>query len=572
MESPVFRLPAAHGPSGLVAAGARPVSAGRLLAQSRAIAELLPPASPGSEILVICGDRHAFAACLLAAWRAGHAVALPPGGRPEAVRELAAMPHVRAMLHDSDNEDRVDVRPVLDRPLADDEEPVEIEADRHLATLYTSGTTGVHRPCRKTAGQLLGEAASLARTFSIGAGDTVLATVPAHHIYGLLFGTLMPLSCGAAYLRGSPLHAEAVAAAAAEGRASVLASVPAHLRGLSVLPDDGLKGLRRIFSSGAPLDPALAVSLRRFGADPIDVLGSSETGGFAWRHPAAEGLWQTMPGMTVSAGQEGQLLLDSPFTPPDAPRPMPCADRLSVEGEGRFRHLGRLDDVVKVGGRRVALSEIEQRLRAMAGVRDAGVAAVGAEGARGTEILAAVEADALDAAAVRRELLRWFEPAQVPRAIRVVARLPRGGSGKMSRADLLSLFDGSPAVQGRRDFDIRGIRRELAPDGAELRTLVVRVPEDLLYFKGHFPEVPILAAVAQLQKLVLEQAKAAWPDLGALRRLTRLKFRRPIAPGEVLVLELKRAPGSLDVAFELTHEGQPCSHGTLGFDAAGAAR
>ena len=37
----------------------------------------LPAAGPGSELLVICQDRYRFAVGLLAAWQAGHCVALP---------------------------------------------------------------------------------------------------------------------------------------------------------------------------------------------------------------------------------------------------------------------------------------------------------------------------------------------------------------------------------------------------------------------------------------------------------------------------------------------------------------
>src|SRR5690606_37132418 len=89
-------------------AGAR--TAGELMRDARAIAGRLPPARPGSEVLVVCGDRYHLAATALGAWLRGHAVALPPNAQPAAVRELARRDDVVALLHDSDLDDAHDMR------------------------------------------------------------------------------------------------------------------------------------------------------------------------------------------------------------------------------------------------------------------------------------------------------------------------------------------------------------------------------------------------------------------------------------------------------------------------------
>src|SRR5262249_13651973 len=125
--------------------------------------------------------------------------------------------------------------------------------ERVLACVYTSGSTGAHVACRKTAAQILGEARLLVELFGVGPEARVLATVPPHHIYGLLFSVLRPLAGGAAVARGTPHHAETVAAEAAAVGANVLVTVPAHLHGLGVLRPGALPPLSRVFSSGAPL-------------------------------------------------------------------------------------------------------------------------------------------------------------------------------------------------------------------------------------------------------------------------------------------------------------------------------
>jgi 3-hydroxymyristoyl/3-hydroxydecanoyl-(acyl carrier protein) dehydratase len=90
-------------------------------------------------------------------------------------------------------------------------------------------------------------------------------------------------------------------------------------------------------------------------------------------------------------------------------------------------------------------------------------------------------------------------------------------------------------------------------------------PADLVYFRGHFPDQPVLAGVVQLE-CVVQRARAAWPDLPRLQRLSRLKFRRLIAPGEPLQVHLRR-PEPDRVTFEIRCGNDLCSAGTLLFGA-----
>jgi 3-hydroxymyristoyl/3-hydroxydecanoyl-(acyl carrier protein) dehydratase len=92
----------------------------------------------------------------------------------------------------------------------------------------------------------------------------------------------------------------------------------------------------------------------------------------------------------------------------------------------------------------------------------------------------------------------------------------------------------------------------------------VHVPPELEYFRGHFPEEPILAGIVQLDVLVLRQALELWPDLTTVARITRLRFRKPIRPGDDLVLSLVR-PAPLRVDFEITCQGASCASGALHF-------
>jgi 4-coumarate--CoA ligase (photoactive yellow protein activation family) len=546
-----------HAPGDLVAQGrAGDRTARDLLADAGRVARALGQHRRG-EVLLVCDDRYLFAAGLLGAWTAGHVVLLPPNGQPDVLAALAAEPRVRAFLDDRGAGD-LDLRALADLP---DGPPAAAALDprQTIATLTTSGSTGPNQRCPKSAEQLLGEAAALARTFGVGPGSSFVSSVPPHHIYGLLFGVLLPLRAGGVFERETPLEAEAVANAARRCSATHFVSVPAHLHVLA--RDGGLPPFERVFSSGAPLSPDTARALEtRFRWSVVEVFGSSETGGIAWR-PGAEGAWRPFPNVSVAAGPEECLLLDSPLLAEDAPRPVACPDRIALRADGTFELLGRRDGVVKVGGKRISLREVEERLLALAGVQDAAALAHRQGGARGEEIWAAVVAPGWTVERVREALGRWLDPVALPRRIRVVPALPRDGSGKLPRSRLVALFERRPVV----GFDVEAEASRADDRGREVRTLEVTVPAELVFFEGHFDGQPVLPGIVQLERLVLRQARRLWPDLGALERILRLKFSKIIGPGTRIVLTMTRDPRAATVEFVIASSVGPCASGTLRF-------
>jgi acyl-coenzyme A synthetase/AMP-(fatty) acid ligase len=432
-----------HSPHDLVCTGAEERTAGQLLADARAIAARLPERiADRPELILVCHDRYLFAASMLAAWSRGYVVALPPNAQEQAVTALRKSGSVATVVHDVEGMFGLDVRAVVGQGGEGElVVPTSLEPDRRIVVVYTSGTTGAPLACPKTAGQLVGEAATLASTFGIEPGDHLCATVPPHHIYGLLFGVLVPLVSGAVFARETLLHAEPLAALIARDGTRVLVSVPAHLRALRLLEGGRLPEMKRVFSSGAPLPEDTALDVRtRFGWRVTEVLGSSETGGIGWRDaPGAP--WTPLPGVSVREGEDGRMLVDSPFLDPAIPRPYVGGDRIQVLDGGLFAHLGRADGVIKVGSTRVSIPELEARLLSIPGVIDAAAIAVEVGGARGWESWAAVVGEGLTPQSVRAALLPWLDPVVVPRRIRIVPALPRESTGKLRRDALRALFE-----------------------------------------------------------------------------------------------------------------------------------
>ncbi|MEZ4448471.1 MAG: hypothetical protein R3B09_03250 [Nannocystaceae bacterium] len=116
----------------------------------------------------------------------------------------------------------------------------------------------------------------------------------------------------------------------------------------------------------------------------------------------------------------------------------------------------------------------------------------------------------------------------------------------------------------RRDFPTQLLERR-ADAGRDIARFAVEVPSDLIFLQGHFPGFPILPGIAQIVPLALGAARRVWPDLGAPRRLSRLKFRQPIYPEQILELHLERREEPLQVRFRVEREGRICSEGALEF-------
>jgi acyl-coenzyme A synthetase/AMP-(fatty) acid ligase len=282
-----------------------------------------------------------------------------------------------------------------------------------------------------------------------------LATVPHHHIYGLLFRVLWPLCAGRPF--GSQTLADPVSlqAAVMKGSRSVLVSSPAHLERLPVLADLALWSakLGRIFSSGGPLSAANAHAIREaVGRAPTEVLGSTETGGIAWRERDGsrdEDAWTPLPGVVLRVDEARALHVSSPYA---GVTELATGDAASCLPDGRMQLLGRIDRIAKVEGKRVSLEEMETRLRQHPWVREARTAplpdrdqrlgAVVVLGDLG-KLALAERTRAVCAQTLRAHLAPYFDAVLLPRRWRFVDALPFDERGKITAAALAEILGGA---------------------------------------------------------------------------------------------------------------------------------
>ena len=278
-------------------------------------------------------------------------------------------------------------------------------------TVLTSGSTGTPQPCTHAIADLLDEAEFLART--LDGRRRVVALVPAHHLYGLIWTAILP------DLLGVPVVSRTLGAGLHLEPGDLVVAVPeqwrAMLRLLRRLPDD-VAGV----SSGGPLPDDVAAGLRGAGLARLwDVYGSSETGAIALREwPAAD--HALLPRWTLA---DGEGLLDR------SGRFFPLPDHVERTGPRSLRPAGRRDGAVQVGGHNVWPARVAAHLRALEGVADAAVR-LGANGRLKAFVVPAPGSDAATLGPVLdRAVARLAEPER-PKSFTFGAALPLNGMGK----------------------------------------------------------------------------------------------------------------------------------------------
>jgi acyl-coenzyme A synthetase/AMP-(fatty) acid ligase/3-hydroxymyristoyl/3-hydroxydecanoyl-(acyl carrier protein) dehydratase len=529
----------------------------------------------GTRFALYLQDTIAFAAALFGAWQAGKTIYLPSDTLAETCKALAL--EVDGFIGDFD----AALQPLqplqpLPTPNAVDEAHAlqTLNGDAPALVVYTSGSTGTAQAIPKKLSQLSTEVATLEALFGARAGSAdIVSTVSHQHIYGLLFKVLWPLAAGRAIHARSAFFPEDLAAIAPT-RPWLLLSSPAHLKRLPdspVRPD--VSRLQAIFSSGGPLLADMAAATQQLlGHRPIEIYGSSETGGIAWRQPqelagaARDESWQPMPGVNVRHNSEHDCLeVSSPHLPDE--QWLRMADRVEfAAGQNpaqNFYLRGRADRIVKLEEKRISLDQIERLLLASplaaevrvlvhqesspSPSRRERIAAFVVPTAAGRAVLEQQGKLALNTQ-LRAVLADAIESVALPRLWRYLEALPANTQGKTTLASLTALLEPAP-VSGSKKRPLWPEQTVLQRDDRNV-TLQLHVPPDLLYFDGHFPEAPILPGVVQVDwALALGRQ---YFDLPAhFRGLQALKFQRVVTPGATLTLELENDTQKNALAFRL---------------------
>ena len=594
----------------------RPVRWGEFVDRARAWHRHLG-ACPGRRLALHVEDSVEFAAALFGAWHAGKAVVLPGDALPETLAQLAAVTDLRAgelpgaVVSPPQAAPLVAAAPALAAermaPAAawasaatGASEASTLDDRSTRLVVFTSGSSGAPVAIDKALAQLDAEVRGLQACFGPRCPPDALvwATVSHQHIYGLLFRVLWPLASGRPFVAERLVYPEEIAARIGAGGPALLVSSPAHLRRLPAAVDFAAarRALCAVFSSGGPLPPeAAGDSLARLGQSPIEVYGSSETGGVAWRQRALHGDTWTPFAAVHWRLHDDALAVRSPHLGDDGW--FVTADRAEAAPAGGFLLRGRADRIVKIEEKRVSLTAIEQallrgglaaeaRVLMLADELPGSVPASAAQRPAAVVVPTAAGRRLLDAQGkaalvhrLRAELLAGVERVALPRRWRFVDALPIDPQGKATERALARLFgatatetatETSPAPAPTDGDPPAHTSRPLAPlphwleRGPGCARAELSITADLLVFDGHFPGAPVLPGLAQLD-WAIGWARECFALPASFLRLEALKFQQPIVPGTRVQLELHWDAGRTSLQFEFRSAAGRHSSGRVVF-------
>jgi len=334
---------------------------------------------------------------------------------------------------------------------------------------FTTGSTGRPKACVHTMrSPLLNFRAYARNVLGMHAGDIVLPVPKLFFGYARDLTALYPFGVGAAgIVFPERTTAEIVFQLIARHRPTILVNVPTMMQAMLDHPDaasQDLSSVRLCTSAGEALPQPLHQRWAdTFGVEVLDGIGSSE----AYHIYISNRPGRTRPGSIgeVVPGYRAEVVGEHGRGVPDgeigrlwirggtaalmywndrnrsnetfAGELVMSGDLAERDADGYFWYRGRADDLLKVGGIWVAPAEVERCIAAHPDVAECAVVGVERDGlTRSCAYVVARSGSQLSADSLRAFVRERLSPHKVPREVRLMAELPKTGSGKVDRSAL----------------------------------------------------------------------------------------------------------------------------------------
>jgi long-chain acyl-CoA synthetase len=339
---------------------------------------------------------------------------------------------------------------------------VDMERDDPAAILYTSGTTGSPKGVVLSHSNLVSNVCAFNHLCGMRPDDCLLLFLPLSHCFGQNAILNSGLSSGATIAMLQGFDPTQVSRSIVENHVTMLFGVPMSFRLLYDLTSiEQMVSLRYCFSAADKLE--LETSQRwqeKYGIPIHEGYGLTETSPFAsYNHHLKLKLGSigmpidnvemkivdTVTGAQLSCNKPGEIVIRGPnvmlgYWNRDAATGeairdgwLHSGDIGSVDEQGYFSILGRIKDMVIVGGSNVFPSEVETHLFQHPAVRNVAVYGI-PDRVTGEKVCAAVVLQAgktTSAEELRDFCNQELASYKVPRVFRFVRDFPRNSTGKV---------------------------------------------------------------------------------------------------------------------------------------------
>jgi o-succinylbenzoate synthase len=295
----------------------------------------------------------------------------------------------------------------------------------------SSGSTGEPRELWVKAEQMTESARMTCAFFGLQRGDRALLCMPLQYI-GAKMMVARAIVAGMILIvrppSGRPLKDE-------DTHFRFVAMTPLQVyNSLQTLVErERLMRIEILIIGGGAIDPSLEEDLRRFPNDVYSTYGMTETlSHIALRRlngREASDFYRPLPGVKLSLSEDNCLIIDAPRI---CDAPLATNDVAELLPDGRFRIVGRKDNIINSGGVKVQPEALEDKLRSVIG---APFVITSAPDVRlGEAIGLLVEKGGCPAEQLWEAIAPLLSKYERPRIISEVDAIPLAGNGKINRA------------------------------------------------------------------------------------------------------------------------------------------
>jgi acyl-coenzyme A synthetase/AMP-(fatty) acid ligase len=249
--------------------------------------------------------------------------------------------------------------------------------DKDFMFLYfSSGSTGFPSGALKTKENILEEVEVITSSLKEFNIKRVIVTVPFLHLYGSLYGLFFPLVNGIDIILKEHFLPHDLLDMIDDN--SLVVTTPLYIKSLNRVKESKDLSKSLFVSSTGPLSANDAKEFKeKFSTDILQIFGSTETGGIAYKFND-DSLWTTTPKVITSTNEKNELKVESPFISNVIYEKEFKITNHQIQSfdyvefyENKFKLIGRSSQILKIAGKRYSTIQIENILEEVDGIEKA---------------------------------------------------------------------------------------------------------------------------------------------------------------------------------------------------------
>jgi O-succinylbenzoic acid--CoA ligase len=300
---------------------------------------------------------------------------------------------------------------------------------------FSSGTTGKSKMIRLQKLAMVRSAETTCRFFNLTKGQTAALCLPMEYIAGKMM-VVRSIVCGLNLCITEPRSKPDFQGM---GKIDFCAMVPFQVTNTWPAVNDS-PPIRILIIGGAEISKELENLVKDIPVEVYGTYGMAETcSHIALRRINGQNpdkSYKALPGIQLETDQRNCLVIKASYLP----GPVITNDQVHLEGNGRFRWIGRYDNLINSGGIKVAPEEVESALSDKTGMEFALIGLPDPKLGQRLVLVTERSKETISDEAIRTELAQLIPAKLIPKDIVRIEKFPRNTSFKIDRLNLAKIL------------------------------------------------------------------------------------------------------------------------------------